>query len=103
MPRSLSSSPPGVIASMSAMTLDSEDLRLAIYTSLASTGRVPDIATLGAALGADADEIDDSLRQLAAARHLALDTNGRVVLAHPFATIDLGFAVKGTRTLWWGG
>ena len=35
------------------MTLDLEDLRLAVYTSLASTGRAPETATLAAALGAD--------------------------------------------------
>ena len=85
------------------MTLDIEDLRLAIYRSLASTGRVPDDATLGAVLGAGADEIHAALGTLAAARHLALDEGHSVVLAHPFSTIDLGFSVKGTRTMWWGG
>jgi hypothetical protein len=85
------------------VTLDPEDIRLAIYTSLALTGGAPDAATLGATLGADQDEIEAGLRQLAAARHLALDGDGRVALAHPFSTIDLGFSVKGARTLWWGG
>jgi hypothetical protein len=80
-----------------------EDLRLAIYTSLASTGRAPDNRALAASLGAGEDEIDGGLRELAAARHMALDEVGRVVLAHPFSTIDLGFSVKGTHTLWWGG
>ena len=86
-----------------AVTLDLEDLRLAIYTSLASTGRVPETAALAALLGAGQDETRAGLRQLAAARHLALDADGRVVLAHPFSTIDLGFSVKGAHTLWWGG
>lgn len=85
------------------MTLDLEDLRLSIYTSLASTGRAPETAALAATLGVDGEEIEAGLRQLAAGRHLALDTVGRVALAHPFSTIDLGFSVKGTRTLWWGG
>lgn len=85
------------------MTLDLEDLRLAIFTALASTGRAPEIATLAATLGADDDEVETGLRQLAAAHHLALDADGRVALAHPFSTVDLGFSVKGTRTLWWGG
>jgi len=44
------------------------------------------------------------LADLAAARHLVLGADGAtVVLAHPFATIPLGFAVMGARTLWWGG
>ena len=85
------------------MTLDPEDLRLSVYTSLAATGRAPEIAALAATLGADRDEIEAGLRQLAAASHLALGADGRVALAHPFATIDLGFSVKGAHTLWWGG
>jgi hypothetical protein len=85
------------------MTADPEDLRLAIYTSLASTGRAPETGALAATLGVDQDEVEAGLRQLAAARHLALDADGRVALAHPFSTIDLGFSVKGARTLWWGG
>ncbi len=85
------------------MTVDLEDIRLSVYTSLASTGRAPETAALAATLGADQDEIEAGLWQLAAARHLALDADGRVALAHPFSTIDLGFSVKGARTLWWGG
>jgi hypothetical protein len=85
------------------MTFDLEDLRLAVYTTLASTGRAPEIEALATSLGASAEDIAAGLRELAAARHLALDADGRTVLAHPFATIDLGFSVKGTRTLWWGG
>lgn len=84
---------------MVAMALDLEDLRLAIYSSLASTGRVPDDAALQAALGASPAEIAAGLRELALARHVALDERGRIVLAHPFATRDLGFSVKGAHTL----
>jgi hypothetical protein len=85
------------------MNLDLEDLRIAVYTALASTGRVPEIGVLGAALGATSDAIEAGLRQLAAARQLALDDAGGIAMAHPFATIDLGFSVKGRHTLWWGG
>ena len=85
------------------MTLDLEDLRLAVYSSLASTGRAPETAALAASLGVTAGEIADGLARLATARHLALGSDGSIVLAHPFATIDLGFSVKGRRTLWWGG
>ena len=85
------------------MPLDLEDLRLSVYASLASTGRAPDTADLAERLGAAPDEIAAGLRRLADARHLALDADGRVLLAHPFSTIDLGFSVKGGHTLWWGG
>ena len=54
------------------------------------------------------------MRALHDARHLVLrpaqdggehpaDGGTGVVLAHPFATVPLGFAVMGERTLWWGG
>ena len=32
-----------------------------------------------------------------------LDAHDRIVMAHPFASIPLGFAVMGRETLWWGG
>jgi hypothetical protein len=71
-----------------------EDVRLAVYRSFAATGRAPSRAELGD---------DDALRQLAEARHLVLDGDGEVVLAHPFSAVPLGFSVMGSRTLWWGG
>jgi hypothetical protein len=85
------------------VTVDLEELRLAVYASLASTGRAPEPAGLAVSLGATLPEVDAGLRELADARHLALDPDGRIVLAHPFSTIDVGFSVKGARTLWWGG
>ena len=45
----------------------------------------------------------DGLRALARARHVVLDSDDRVVMAHPFAAIPLGFSVMGASTLWWGG
>jgi len=43
------------------------------------------------------------LRELAGARHLVLDEAGRIVMAHPFSAVPLGFAVMGRQMLWWGG
>ncbi len=48
-------------------------------------------------------ELQIGLRQLAAQRLLVLDRDGRIVMAHPFSALPLGFAVMGSRTLWWGG
>lgn len=84
------------------MTVD-EDVRLAVYRALASTGSAPAIPALAEAVGLTRDESRDALRRLAAARHVVLDSDDRVVLAHPFATVPLGFAVMGAATLWWGG
>jgi hypothetical protein len=81
-----------------------EPLRLAIYGRLAATGTAPSTTTLGELLDLDEREVVEGLRRLAADRQLVLGADDRtVVLAHPFATIPLGFSVMGARTLWWGG
>jgi hypothetical protein len=85
------------------MTLDAEDLRLAIYRSLATTGGVPSSGELAERFDTDADSIGAGLRGLADERHIVLDGEGHVVMAHPFAALPLGFSVMGSRTLWWGG
>lgn len=85
------------------MTVDPEELRLLIYRSLASTGAVPETSAMAQTLSATADEMKAGLRALHDAHHIVLDRAGRVVMAHPFATIPLGFSVMGRRTLWWGG
>jgi hypothetical protein len=74
---------------------DDEDLRVAIYRAFADTGSAP-------ALPDDADTAD-ALHRLADARHVVLDGDDRILMAHPFASIPLGFAVMGRETLWWGG
>src|SRR4051812_9981310 len=85
------------------MALDLETLRLAVYRSLAETGRAPDHEALGRELDASGDDIGAGLRSLHDQRHLVLDSSGAIALAHPFGAIDFGFSVKGARTLWWGG
>lgn len=83
--------------------LDLEDLRLAIYRAFATDGRVPDTDGLAALLGVDAGSVRAGLHELAQARHLVLDAGDRILMAHPFASVPLGFAVMGSDTLWWGG
>ncbi|KGN32124.1 alkylmercury lyase [Knoellia sinensis KCTC 19936] len=83
--------------------MDLEDLRVAIYTSFAETGLAPDDAQLAEQLGASEAEVTQGMRELADARHLALDDDGAILMAHPFATIPLGYSVMGKDTLWWGG
>ena len=45
------------------------------------------------------------MRRLAAERLLVLDASEppRIVMAHPFAAVPLGFSAMGPSTLWWGG
>lgn len=80
-----------------------EDLRLALYEALADTGLAPSPGQLAARLDVGPETVDDGLRRLADARHVVLGEAGEVVMAHPFATVNLGFSVMGRRTLWWGG
>ena len=87
---------------MSQLT-DREDVRLAIYRGFATTGHAPDRDELAAALGLSSDAVHAALRELAQARHIVLDEDGVLVMAHPFAAIPLGFAVMGKAGLWWGG
>jgi hypothetical protein len=83
--------------------LDPEDVRLAIYGHLAKTGRAPASSALAEHFKVGRRDVKRAVETLAAARHLVLDDHDRVVMAHPFATVPLGFSVMGSRTLWWGG
>jgi Alkylmercury lyase len=78
-----------------------EHVRVALYRGFAATGRCPTTEELRHATGVD--DIAGARTRLAEARHLALDGDGAVVMAHPFSTRNLGFSVMGEGTLWWGG
>ena len=80
-----------------------EDVRLAVYGEFAATGRVSDTAGIARALGQPADLVEAALRALHEHRDVVLDDAGAIVMAHPFASVPLGFSVMGARTLWWGG
>lgn len=83
--------------------MDTEDVRLAVYEAFARDGTVPNADGLAARLDAQPADVTRLLAELAAQRHVVLDGEGRIVMAHPFAAIPLGFSVMGRDTLWWGG
>jgi hypothetical protein len=83
--------------------MDGEDLRLAVYRMFAQTGRAPDTDALARQLGADPVVVARGLEELAGVRHLVLDGDGGIIMAHPFSAVPLGFSVVGDRVLWWGG
>lgn len=85
------------------MVVDDEDVRLAVYRELARSGRAPAADEIARLLDTDEAATAASLARLAEARLLVLGADGAVVMAHPFATIPLGFAVMGAASLWWGG
>ncbi|MFG1776440.1 organomercurial lyase [Micromonospora sp. NPDC049051] len=82
-----------------------EQVRLAVYHGFARTGNAPDLPELAARTGLTPERVRRELRALHERRDLALDPRDgdRVLMAHPFASVPLGFSVMGTRTLWWGG
>jgi len=82
--------------------VDSEDVRIAVYNRF-RRGDVPSVADLAADLSVTREEVSAELQTLAEQRHLALDADGEIVMAHPFTTVPLGFSVMGKDTLWWGG
>ncbi|GAA2042365.1 organomercurial lyase [Agromyces tropicus] len=82
---------------------EAERVRLAVYRGFADEGRAPSRSAIAESTGLDGDAVDRAMATLAALRHVVLDDDGRIVMAHPFASINLGFSVMGDRTLWWGG
>jgi Alkylmercury lyase len=83
--------------------VDLDDLRLGIYQSYVETAAPPTAADLARQLTVEPASVDAGLEALAAARHIVLDRAGRIVMAHPFASVPMGFSVMGRETLWWGG
>ena len=80
-----------------------EEVRVAIYRTFASTGHAPTTAELAAAGSIGAADVAEVLAELARARHIVLDADGAIMLAHPFSSVPMGFSVMGRRALWWGG
>ncbi|MFF7187367.1 organomercurial lyase [Streptomyces sp. NPDC008222] len=82
-----------------------ERVRLAVYTGFASSGHAPSVPELAALTGLAPDQVRQELHTLHGSHDVVLnprDTD-QIVMAHPFASVPLGFAVMGARTLWWGG
>ena len=79
-----------------------EDVRLAVYRSLAATGRLPSADRLAEIAGSPVRAALATL-ELARQRAWALGADGGIVLAHPFATRSFGYSVMSATTLWWGG
>jgi len=83
--------------------VDIEDVRVAVYESFSRAGRAPDVGHLATLFGVSEIAVREALQALAEGRHLALGADASIVMAHPFSSVPLGFAVMGKHTLWWGG
>jgi hypothetical protein len=80
-----------------------ETLRVSVYRNFSKHGRCGDRSELARGLEMSELDVGEGLRQLDGQRHLVLDKHGSIVMAHPFASIPLGFSVMGRSNLWWGG
>lgn len=83
--------------------MHSREFRLFIYQQLARRGTAPDIIELSRHFNLSIEESKAILQELATARHIAINSDLQILMAHPFSTIPLGFSVMGEETLWWGG
>ena len=62
------------------------------------------VAGLAEELHADQEAVRQALRRLAEQRLVVLGgDDDRILMAHPFTSVPMGFAVMGDHTLWWGG
>lgn len=75
--------------------MDLEDLRLAVYRSLACTGRPAGAHELAEQVTQEIATVRAGLAELARTRHLVLDQAGQIVMAHPFSAVPLGFVATG--------
>jgi hypothetical protein len=86
-----------------------EAVRLAVYAGFALTGHAPGTPELAAQTDLTVDQVQQELRRLHRTRDVVLESfddgggSDRIVMAHPFSAVPLGFSVMGARTLWWGG
>lgn len=80
-----------------------KDVRFSIYNSFAKDGVAPTVNGLAEQTSSTISEIQFVLQELAAARNVVIDEQHRILMAHPFSSIPLGFSVMGPNTIWWGG
>lgn len=87
------------------LSSSAESVRLAVYRCFARTGRAPAIDDLATGTTMPVGEIRHQLGRLHENRHLVVDARDpdRILMAHPFSAVPLGFSVMGRSTLWWGG
>ena len=80
-----------------------EQVRLAVYDAFRNEARAPSVIELADAVGSAPPQIRQSLAELDASRDLVFDGDDRIIMAHPFTSVPMGFSVMGIRRLWWGG
>ena len=80
-----------------------KEVRFRIYEGFAKYGAPPTPEDLARDTSLTISEIQTVLQELATTRNIVINEHYRILMAHPFSSIPLGFSVMGTSTLWWGG
>ena len=80
-----------------------KEIRLFVYKQFGDLGTAPSISQISSYFDISEDQVRDELLKLAEARHIAINDEFEILMAHPFSSIPLGFSVMGANTLWWGG
>ncbi|MFC6080534.1 organomercurial lyase [Sphaerisporangium aureirubrum] len=84
--------------------LDLADVRMFVYRRFAERGSPPSPEEVAAEFGAEPEVALGALRGLHEAHLLVLDgARRRIVMAHPWSAVPLGFVVAGREVMWWGG
>ena len=91
------------LKNLADMEAVNKDVRFRIYDSFAKDGVAPTLERLADETSLTVSEIQLVLQELAATRNIVIDEHYRILMAHPFSSIPLGFSVMGSNTLWWGG
>jgi hypothetical protein len=69
-------------------------VKLAIYRHFAETGEAPSVATIAARLGSSEEQVEQSYRDLRAARVLFLQGDGTIRMAPPFSGVPTQHRVQ---------
>jgi hypothetical protein len=78
-------------------------VRMFVFERAASTGVIPQIHDIAAALDRAPEEVAGSLQHLAAAKVLILAPNGGDIwAANPFCSVPSGFRVEAKGNQYWG-
>ncbi len=80
-----------------------QDVRIHVFRQSADTARIPTPADIARALGRVQEEIEESLRRLAAARVLILAPGTATIwAANPFCATPSNFRVEALGRTYWG-
>lgn len=80
--------------------MNDQDLRHAIFSTFAETGRAPSRATLENWIGS-ADATDAALKRLHDAHAIVLDPDGSILMALPFSAVPTEHRVVSSDRSWW--